>query len=97
MTRSDPRENRSVCIPQPMWEGLAMIAQLGNTSISEVLRRAGMTQLERHGLSIVDGELTINPLLWPTKIHRGGPNPRRRRIQPGGGPQGPTPSTREAP
>lgn len=65
---SEPAPTRNVCIGNPLWEGLAMVARLNHTSMSEELRRAGLAHLERYGLSLVDGELTINPLLWPAEV-----------------------------
>lgn len=95
-------DSRTVCIPLPVWQGLEMVAKLSHTSISEELRRGAVARLERYGLSIVDGELSINPLLWPTpEIQRGGEIQGGGEIQQGGEIQGggalasPDKSTRE--
>jgi hypothetical protein len=60
---------RTVRIPHQHWMALQLIADLSRTSISDVLRTASERHVERYGLTFTtSGELTINPLLWPTEI-----------------------------
>lgn len=85
---------RGLWIPDPEWKGLRLIAQLNHTSVASVVRDAIRDKLTRHSLAVVDGELVLNPAVWPANFHR---NPGRRRrsngeenpegrgqIQPGG-------------
>lgn len=62
------RERRTVQISDAHWMGLQLVADVNHTSISAILRKASELYMERYGLAIVDGELTINQRLWPTEV-----------------------------
>lgn len=68
---TDYADRRTVCISDPHWMALKLIADLNYTSISAVLRHAAELYVERYGLTFQDGQLTINPLVWPTEILQG--------------------------
>jgi hypothetical protein len=66
--RYDPTA-RNVLIPEPHWQALRLVAEIGHQSISAVVRVAVERHIERYGLVIeTGGELAINRQLWPTEV-----------------------------
>jgi hypothetical protein len=59
-------DRRGVCINDALWQALLMVSEVTHTSISEELRKAAVAHVERYGLTIKDGEVILNPMLWPT-------------------------------
>lgn len=77
---SNANDTHNLCIPPWQWQGITLIARLNGRSISAEAREALINHLTRHGLSQVDGVLTVNPAIWPAEICEGGGNPGLRKI-----------------
>lgn len=79
MTQGGRQNQRSVWIGEAEYAGVKLIAQIYQQSIAAVIRDAINDKLMRHGLSVVDGEITLNPAVWPAEIREGGGGPGGRR------------------